>query len=35
MDNNYETEIGYEAAEKISDYIFLDSKRYDSQMKGE
>jgi hypothetical protein len=32
MDN---TTIGFEEADEISDYIFLDSKRYESNMKGE
>lgn len=35
MFDAYKNEVGYETAQEISDYIFLDSKRYDSYRKGE
>lgn len=35
MSEANENEMDFETAEKISDYIFLDSRRYDSQMRGE
>lgn len=35
MNEINDNEIGFETAEKISDYIFLDSRRYDSYIKGE